>query len=47
MSVNAAKQMTPGRRRFERYVLTAWAVTMLAFVVWLLIYTVLEFRPSV
>ncbi len=46
MSVNSASDRRHGRRRFERYALAVWAVTMLAFLGWLLTYAALEFRPS-
>jgi hypothetical protein len=34
------------RPSFERYALALWAITMLAFLAWLILYAALEFRPS-
>jgi hypothetical protein len=35
------------RPRFERYALALWTITMLGFLGWLIVYAVLEFRPSI
>ena len=46
MSLNSAPEMSGRHPRFERAALTTWTVTMVAYLVWLLAYAAVEFRPS-
>jgi hypothetical protein len=46
MSLDSARD-APRLARFERYALTVWAISMIAFLVWLLAYAAVEFRPSI
>lgn len=35
------------RSSFERWALAIWAITMLGFLGWMILYAALEFRPSI